>query len=141
MSRIFGPAKQNGFVVPDLDEAMSYWIEALGVGPFFRFDNLGHDYFRQQAVQIAPPKMSIALANWGDLQIELICPHGAGESTWHQFLRKRGGGLHHISVWSTTFDRHVDDALSLGRAMECSGQLTNGPRYAYFMADLRPVDN
>ena len=135
MSRIFGPATQNGFVVPDLDQAMAYWVEALGVGPFFRFDNLRHDYFHQRDMPIAAPEMSIAIANWGDLQIELICPHGAGQSTWHQFLGKRGGGLHHISVWSTTFDRHVGDALSLGRTMECRGQLTDGPRYTYFMAD------
>jgi hypothetical protein len=24
-----------GYVVPDLDAAMQYWLEAMGVGPFF----------------------------------------------------------------------------------------------------------
>ena len=76
--------------------------------------------------------MSIALGNWGDLQIELICPHGEGESTWHQFLRQRGGGLHHISVWTSTFDDLVNKGLEQRLQFEARGALLNGTRYAYF---------
>jgi hypothetical protein len=43
MSRLFGPATQNGLVVRDLDAALAYWTGKLGVGPFFRVDHLVND--------------------------------------------------------------------------------------------------
>ncbi|TFU05495.1 VOC family protein [Polymorphobacter arshaanensis] len=135
MSRLFGPATQNGIVVADLDAALAYWTGSLGAGPFFRTNNLPNEYFFQRGRELPPPEMSIAIGNWGDLQIELICPHGDGESTWHQFLKTTGGGLHHISVWSPTYDAHVQQAREAGLEMECHGKVRNGPRYSYFYAD------
>jgi len=35
MSRLFGEMRQVAFVVRDLDQALRYWTETLGVGPFF----------------------------------------------------------------------------------------------------------
>ena len=132
MSRQFGPATQNGIVVADLDDALEHWTRGLGVGPFFRIDNLQNEAFAQRGVAWPAPKMSVALGNWGDLQIELICPHGEGESTWHQFLKRTGGGLHHISVWSTSYDSHIRLAQDTGLEVECEGKILGGPRYCYF---------
>lgn len=134
MSRLFGPARQNGIVVRDLDEALAYWTGQLGVGPFFRFDNLSNASFFQREEALPPPEMSIALGHWGDLQIELICPHGAGLSTWHAFLAARGGGLHHTSVWTPDFDAAMARAAVQGLALEARGQVLGGGRYAYFQS-------
>ena len=35
MSRTFGAIRQIAFIVHDLDAALRYWTETLGVGPFF----------------------------------------------------------------------------------------------------------
>ena len=35
MSRVFGPMRQMGFVVRDMDRALKYWTGTLGIGPFF----------------------------------------------------------------------------------------------------------
>ncbi|CAN5698325.1 hypothetical protein BH09ACT9_BH09ACT9_22900 [soil metagenome] len=35
MSRYFGPLRQLGFVVNDIDSALKHWIDVVGVGPFF----------------------------------------------------------------------------------------------------------
>lgn len=35
MSRLFGDAIQNGYVVRDIDAAMRHWIDVLGVGPWY----------------------------------------------------------------------------------------------------------
>ncbi len=134
MSRLFGPARQNGIVVRDLDSALAYWTETLGVGPFFRFDDLQNIDFLQRETPLPSPQMSIALGNWGDLQIELICPHGEGRSTWHNFLAERGGGLHHTSVWTADFDATMDAALGQGLELEARGQVLGGARYVYFQA-------
>ncbi len=132
MSRFFGPATQNGVVVPDLDAALSHWTTVIGAGPFFRTDNLINEYYVFNGQEVPIPEMSIAIGNWGDLQIELICPHGDGDSTWHRFLRETGGGVHHVSVWSTTYDEHVKLAHEMGMREDCRGKLPNGPRYSYF---------
>ena len=31
MSRLFGPLRQMGYVVPDVEAAMKHWIEVCGV--------------------------------------------------------------------------------------------------------------
>jgi len=38
MSRIWGPVRQNGYVVRDVEAAMKYWTDVVGVGPFFYLD-------------------------------------------------------------------------------------------------------
>ena len=132
MSRLFGSATQNGVVVKDLDIPLAYWTHSLGAGPFFRKDHLRNDYYKMDGETLPSPDISIAIGNWGDLQIELICPHDDDESTWHRFLRTSGGGLHHLSVWSDTYDAHVNQALGMGLREDSQGKVSGGPRYCYF---------
>ena len=35
MSRLFGPMRQVGIVVRDIEKAMHHWAEVCGVGPWF----------------------------------------------------------------------------------------------------------
>jgi hypothetical protein len=37
---IFGPVKQWGFLVKNLDESMACWVDQLGVGPWWGFRNV-----------------------------------------------------------------------------------------------------
>ncbi len=71
MSRIFGDIRQNGYVVRDIESAMKHWTEVLGVGPFFYFERVPVHDFRYRG-EPSPVDLSIALANSGALQIELI---------------------------------------------------------------------
>ena len=71
MSRFFGQVRQNGYVVPDIAEAMDHWSRVLGVGPFFYFERVPIEQFRYRG-ELSPLQVSIALSNSGPLQIELI---------------------------------------------------------------------
>lgn len=71
MSRIFGAVRQNGYVVRDIEAAMKHGIKAMGVGPWYYMDRVKIDWFRHRG-RDSTVEMSIALANSGDLQIELI---------------------------------------------------------------------
>ena len=64
-----GPVRQMGYVVTDLDQAMAGWLE-LGVGPWFvmRGLPLQADY-RGEPCETT---LSLAFANSGEMQIELI---------------------------------------------------------------------
>ena len=71
MSRLFGPLRQMGFVVRDIDRAMQHWIEVCGVGPWFVAEKLplAGFWYQEQPYDI---HLTIALANSGDVQLELI---------------------------------------------------------------------
>ena len=134
MSRFFGPPTQHGVVVPSLEAAIAYWTEVVGAGPFFMIGQPPHTSFHIGDTPADEPKMRIAMGNWGDMQIELIEPLGDGPATWHQFLRKRGGGLHHTSVWTEDYDAMSNAARQRGLAVEVAGLLANGVRYTYFQS-------
>ena len=43
MSRLFGPMRQVGIVVRDIEKAMRHWVEVCGVGPWFYAEQLPMD--------------------------------------------------------------------------------------------------
>jgi catechol 2,3-dioxygenase-like lactoylglutathione lyase family enzyme len=98
MSRIFGPIRQNGYVVKDIRAAMNHWINAHGVGPWFYVDRVKTDYFRYKGVDSAM-EMSVALANSGDLQIELIQQRNDAPSPYVDFLASGREGLQHLAFY------------------------------------------
>ena len=79
MSRIFGQIRQNGYVVRDIEAAMRHWVEVLGVGPWFYAEQAPiRDFvYRGEPSDVA---VSIALANSGTLQVELIQQRNAAPS-------------------------------------------------------------
>jgi hypothetical protein len=70
MSRLFGPMRQVGIVVRDIDKAMRHWVEVCGIGPWFYAEQLPLTEFRYKG-RVYDIKMSVALANSGDVQLEL----------------------------------------------------------------------
>jgi hypothetical protein len=128
--------KQLGIVVEDAEEtARNYW-ELLGVGPWILID-------------FKPPHLSdvtlhgigihddvnlhirAAIAQLGKMQFELLQPV-KGPSTYMEFLKTRGQGIHHVS-----FDRIEDhDEMisrfdSLGIEVESSGLLGGAITFTY----------
>ena len=76
-------------------------------------------------------EMSIALANSGDLQIELIQQRNDAPSMYQDFLAAHGEGLQHMSYWSTDYQALYDRAIAAGFEVGHEGQiggLTGGLR-------------
>jgi len=92
MSRLFGEIRQNGYVVRDVEAAMKHWTEVLGVGPFFYFERVPIEGFRYRG-EPSPLEASIALANSGPLQIELIEQRNDAPSMYRDFLAAGREGL------------------------------------------------
>jgi len=138
MSRLLGPIRQNGYVVGDLRAALDHWIHVLGVGPWFLFEKVALDWFRHRGAE-SSPHLSIALANSGDLQIELIQQHDDAPSMYREFLDAGREGLQHVAFWSTDYQALYDDMLSRGYPLGHEGQI-GGPqgRFAYFDSDAHP---
>lgn len=66
-----GPIRQLAIVPSDWDATIEYWTKTMGVGPFFIFEGL---QLEDMAFKGEPndAKFDLAIANWGDMQIELV---------------------------------------------------------------------
>jgi hypothetical protein len=138
LSRIFGAVRQNGYVVRDINAAMDHWVKVMGVGPWFYIENVKTDWFRHRG-QDSPVAMSIALANSGDLQIELIQPRNDAPSLYKEFLDAGHEGLQHMSYWTDDYQGLYDKALSLGYQVGHEGQIGGEKgRFAYFDTQAHP---
>ena len=68
----FGDIRQIGIVVRDIEKAMAHWVDVCGIGPWFYVDKLPITTFRYRGRVVDDFHISVALANSGDTQLELI---------------------------------------------------------------------
>ncbi len=138
MSRIFGAIRQNGYVVRDIEAAMDHWVRVLGVGPWYYFDRVRIDWFRHRGAP-SEIEMSVALANSGDLQVELIQQRNDAPSLYREFLDSGREGLQHVAYWTTEYQALYDRAVSLGYGVGHEGQIGGEQgRFAYFDTQSHP---
>jgi glyoxalase/bleomycin resistance protein/dioxygenase superfamily protein len=135
---LFGKVCQNGYVVRDIEQAMKFWTEVMRVGPFFYIPKVKTDWFRYRGIDSAV-EMSIALANSGDLQIELIQQRNDAPSMYKEFLDSGREGLQHMSYWTKDYQGLYDRALGLGYKVGHEGQIGGEKgRFAYFDTQAHP---
>jgi hypothetical protein len=130
--------RQNGYVVRDIEVAMVHWTEVLGIGPFFYFENAPVQNFRYHD-EPSDLVASIALANSGPLQIELIQQRNDAPSMYRDFLDAGNEGLQHIAYWTQQFDAHLDRLRASGYRIGQSGE-AGGPdgRFVYLDTESHP---
>ena len=138
MNQKLGTIRQNGYVVKDIHAAMDYWTNAMGVGPWFYVENVDVDWFKYRGVD-SDLDMSVALANSGDLQIELIRQNNDAPSLYKDFLDAGREGLQHHAFWSTNYQALYDELWSRGFTLGHEGQIGGDQgRFAYFDSDSHP---
>jgi catechol 2,3-dioxygenase-like lactoylglutathione lyase family enzyme len=134
----FGGIRQIGYVVRDIQAAMERWL-ALGVGPWFYREECPVTEFRYYGRPSRFPRLSIALANAGDLQIELIQQRDDAPSLYADFLRTAGEGAQHVAYWTTdSFDAWRQDLLASGLVEGHAGRIGSQGRFAYFVDRAMP---
>lgn len=131
MSRFFGPVRQNGYLVQDLEEALDHWTGRLGVGPFFVIPNVAmtDPMYRGQPCQAA---IDIALANSGDLQIELVVQTNAAPSIYREWLDQGRCGLHHVGFFVDDIEAALSDLEPVPQ------RLQYGRNFCYIDTEAHP---
>ena len=110
MSRLFGPLRRMGYVVPDIHAAMRHWVEVCGFGPWFYADRLPVTQYWFNRVEYPLPHLSIGLANSGEVRIELIQQRCQTPSLYLEFVaRNPKGGLQHWSSWPENYTNRPND--------------------------------
>lgn len=134
MSKFFGGVRQVGYVVRDIQKAMHHWSAVLGVGPWFYKEEVGTTEFRYRGQVSQPPRLSIALANSGDLQIELIQQRDDAPSLYLDSLRTNGECAQHVAFWTLdNFDEFCGRLLASGYEEGHGGRMGLRGRFAYFV--------
>ena len=127
-----GPIRQNGYVVRDLDAALARWLE-IGVGPWFVLPHLTQRGSTYRGHPTAPV-VSIAFANSGDLQVELIVQEDDSPSVYREFLDAGHEGLHHLAWWTDEFAATEARARQAGWPVVHAGDTGGMARFAYYDA-------
>jgi hypothetical protein len=89
---------QIGVVVADLDKSMQALTEIFGIGPFRSIKWPPANRTDVERYYYGEPRKfraRMAFAEMGPVELELIQPLD-DDSIWADFLRERGGGIHHI---------------------------------------------
>lgn len=104
-----GPVMQIAFAPADFDAALRYWTQKMGVGPFFMLENIA---LEDMTYRGRPSNFifSIALAYWGDLQVELIRRENDAPSIYDG----ADEGLHHTCILTDDVSKARDIALAAG---------------------------
>ena len=111
MTVLPGAIRQIGYVVSDIDAVLASWVN-LGVGPWFVMRNLPiRALYRGEPCEIT---LTLALANSGDLQIELIQQHDDTPSIYTEFLSSGREGYHQLAYWTDDFDATMASVRDAG---------------------------
>jgi hypothetical protein len=134
---MFGPVMQLGFVVPDIEAAARHWHEKVGVGPFFLLEHVqfAEAWYRGRPLAV---DMSVALAQWGAVQVELIQQFNSAPSIYSEFAGGAAGGLQHVGVMSDSVPDHLSRLQAAGIEPVQWGSTANGIRFAYIATDHHP---
>jgi hypothetical protein len=82
--------------------------------------------------------MSVAVAQWGEVQVELIRQHDAVPTIYTTFAAGAGSGLQHLGVMTDSVPEHLERLSAAGVTPVQSGSTANGIRFAYLDTDALP---
>jgi len=125
-----GPIRQNGYVVRDLERAIDAWL-ALGIGPWLVLPHLRQSgsVYRGQPTE---PVVSMAFANSGELQVELIEQEDDASSIYREFLDAGREGFHHLAWWVEDFPAVARAARAARWPVVHEGDTGGMARFAYY---------
>lgn len=127
---------QNAYVVDSLEEAAKKWWYSFGIGPFVLLDRFSLESvdYRGRCVGI---DMSIAVAQSGELNIELIEQHSNSDSAYRDMFPRGTEGLHHVAYVSESY--FDDIARFKQNGFECAMMFKGARGRSAAYIDTRPL--
>lgn len=117
-----------GIVVNNIDEALKSYMNILGLQPWDK-----------GIVKISDKGLRVVLLRIGDNSIELIQSTDS-QNREARFLRERGEGLFHLSIFTESFDAEVKALKGKGFTVEEEETKTLFPGHTLRLAWLPPKD-
>ncbi|MFD6895631.1 zinc-binding dehydrogenase [Rhodococcus sp. NPDC060086] len=137
VANFFGSIAQIGYVVRDIEASMRGFL-AAGIGPWFYLEGVKPGDFTYRG-EPSDMVMDVAVANSGDIQIELISPTNDAPSMYRDFLEAGHEGVQHIAYWSENYQDLYDRALAAGFTVGQEGRIGGADgRFAYLETEHHP---
>lgn len=132
---VLPPLSQVGTAVEDLDRAIEYYEDLLGIGPFVVFDFVPDQHWCEG--RPCPVQLRIGMAEIAPgVQLELVEPI-AGDAPHRWFLDEHGEGLQHIGYEVENYDEWIEYFISKGISpiplQNAVFNLGDGPRRAAYL--------
>ena len=137
MSKFLGPIRQLGYVVDDIEAAMAHWHGVMGVGPWFYNPKVPIEDYRYDG-EAYDVHNSVALANSGYVQVELIQCRNDAPSMYRDFRQAGHRGLQHVAYWTQVYDRDLARMEAEGFRQKMSGKVGENGRFVYFDREAHP---
>jgi hypothetical protein len=118
---------QIAWVVPDLKAAIGHWTRQAGVGPFFYFDDVVYENAVYRGEPWQPVRFHAAIAQAGEMQIELIEQLEEGPSMFRELVPPGESRLHHMSTYTDDFDADLAHYRAAGADIVFSGLMKGAP--------------
>jgi len=121
---------QIGLIVKDVQKTSRHYAEVFGF-PAPEIVSIADDAFAKTEYHDRPStaRGKAAFFKLGSVEIELIEPVGA-PSTWEEFLRTHGEGLHHIAI-KTEKMKEAQEFLASKKMETVQQGGWDGGQYAY----------
>lgn len=128
---------QMAFVVTDIEAACRRWTKATGIGPFFLLSNISLTEINYRGAPSDGLDFSVAIAQSGGVQIELIEQHCDRPSAYRDLIASGASGFHHMGLYCDEYDANFAWYARQGYVPAVDGKLGD-MRFAYFdtSADL-----
>jgi len=134
--KALGDIIQLAYLPSDFDATLKYWTETMGVGPFYLMENvqLGEMKYRGKPTTSV---FSIAIAYWGDIQIELIRPENDAPSiyTGEYAVKDR---LHHVCIFVESIVQARQACAAIGAEVLVEGKVGDSGEVIYVDAGGGP---
>jgi len=125
-----GTVMQIAFVPKDFDAALRHWTETMGVGPFFRMDHVALLNTKHEGAPVEID-FSIAIAYWGDLQVELVKQHNDAPSIYKRWRDEGREGLHHVCIVVDDIARAREVCAAAGVRVAQEAEVAGGGEVIY----------
>ena len=123
---------QNAWVVDDVYKAAQQWVDFYGIGPFYMLEHLNLANIKYHG-EPAELDISVALAQAGPVQIELIQQFNDGPSAYRDLVPAGHTGYHHFCIFTHDFEGDKAYFEANGHATTTQGEAPDGSvQFAYF---------
>lgn len=121
---------QAAFIVDDVEAAARRWVETTGIGPFLVVPHVQLAEYSYRGERREGLDFSVALAQSGGLQIELVQQHCDNPSAYRDTIAKGTQGFHHLAIYCEDYDAAYAHYRDLGHVAAVDGRF--GPlRFSY----------
>lgn len=121
---------QVALIVEDIESACRNWVRTTGIGPFLHVPHVVIDEYDYRGRMVSGLDFSVAIAQSGGVQIELVQQHCDSPSAYRDTIARGKGGFHHLAIYTGDYDGAYAGYVDRGFLPAVEGSF-GGFRFAY----------